>query len=83
MNEKETNELKQMALDAMIKAIDDAMKQAEEKEEHARQLIEQDAIRNSLSSSEIINAAEDVKEARIVTRALFEAYNWMQLYLHA
>lgn len=83
MNDTETNELKQMALDAMIKAIDDAMKQAEEKEEHARQWIEQDVIKDSLSSCDIVNKGEDIKEARIIQRALFEAYNWMQLYLHA
>lgn len=83
MNEKETNKLKQMALDAMIKAIDDAMKEAKEKEEHARQWIEQDAKSGTLNAGEIVNRGQDIKEAQIAQMALREAHSYMCLYLNA
>ena len=83
MNEKERNKLKQMALDAMVKAIDDAMKDAREKEEHARQWIEQDVKRGTLSAGEIVHRGKDIQEAQIAQRALREAYSYMCLYINA
>ena len=83
MNDNETSKLKEMALDAMIKAIDDAMKNAKEQEEHARKWIEHDARENSLQSSSIVNHAKEIQEAQIIQRALSNAYSYMCLYLNA
>ena len=75
-------QMKEMALEHMIEAIEKAMEDAKKTEEHCLKEIEYCVKSRGLHSSDIINAADDLKAAQAIQRAISDAYSYMKMYTH-
>lgn len=74
-----SNEMREMAIEKMIEAIESAMADAQKTEKDALGRITDHVNRGLLDSTDITNAADDVKAARAIQQALGGIAMWAQM----
>lgn len=79
MTNATNNEMREMAIEKMLEAIESAMADAQKTEKDALGRITDHVSRGILDSTDITNAADDVKAARAIQQALGEIAMWAQM----
>lgn len=77
------NDMREIAIAKMISAIESAMENARKSEEDALSRIAYHAEEGRLTSSDVTNVCDDLKEAKAVQYALGEIAMWAQMVKQA
>ena len=78
-----SNEMREMAIEKMLEAIENVTADAKKTESDCLKRIEYLASNGNLSSSDITNASDDLKAARAIQQAIGEIAMWAEMVKRA